>query len=150
MMQPISARLISEAEGYEVTYATIQGGVAKLSFGTVPAAEIAATETAIRDYLTASATRATPEILAAAELRAKREAMVCSPLQGRLVLGEAICNALDDLVTDPLTPWAMRQTIDKALEWQRLSPTIDELGWLLGFTDLQMDGLFAAAMALDI
>ena len=86
-----------------------------------------------------------------AEARAaERAAMACSRLQGRLVLGEATCNALDAIANDDLTPWAMRQTINNAIEWRRTSQAMTELGYLLGYTDAQMDDLFRLAMTVDV
>ena len=83
-------------------------------------------------------------------LAAERAAMKCSRLQGRLVLGEATCDALDAMATDPTTPWAMRQTIQNAIEWRRMSQSMTELGYLLGYTDEQMDDLFRIAMTVDV
>ena len=86
-----------------------------------------------------------------AELLAEeRAAMKCSRLQGRLVLGEATCDALDTMAVDPETPWAMRQTIQSAIEWKRTSQAMTELGFLLGYTDPQMDDLFRQAMTVDV
>jgi hypothetical protein len=87
---------------------------------------------------------------AAQALTDERAAMVCSRLQGRLVLGETVCAALDAMAVDPLTPWAMRETVQNAVEWTRTSQTIDELGYLLGFTETQMDDLFRAAMQVQM
>ena len=87
---------------------------------------------------------------AARALENERAAMVCSRLQGRLVLGETVCTALDAMAVDPLTPWAMRETVQNAVEWTRTSQTIDELGYLLGFTEAQMDDLFRAAMQVQM
>ena len=83
-------------------------------------------------------------------LAAERAAMACSRLQGRLVLGEATCNALDAIANDDLTPWAMRQTINNAIEWRRTSQAMTELGYLLGYDDAQMDDLFRTAMTVDV
>jgi hypothetical protein len=83
-------------------------------------------------------------------LAAERATMVCSRLQGRLVLGEATCTALDAIANDDLTPWAMRQTINNAIEWRRTSQAMTELGYLLGYTDAQMDDLFRLAMTVDV
>ena len=83
-------------------------------------------------------------------LAAERAAMVCSRLQGRLVLGEATCAAIDALAADPETPWAMRQTIANAIEWRRTSQAITELAYLLGYSDAQMDELFRIAMTVDV
>lgn len=86
----------------------------------------------------------------AAKLAAQREAMVCSRLQGRLVLGEAVCAVIDEIAADPKTPWAMRETITNAIEWRRTSQAMTELGYLLGYTDEQMDDLFRQAMHVAV
>ena len=80
----------------------------------------------------------------------KRQSMKCSRLQGRITLGEATCTALDTIAADPNTPWAMREAIKNAGEWQRTSPTMDELGWLLGYTPEQMDTLFEQAVSVVV
>ena len=87
---------------------------------------------------------------AAIALAAERAAMKCSRLQGRLVLGEATCDAIDAIAVDDLTPWAMRQTILNAIEWNRTSQAMTELGFLLGYTEEQMDDLFRLAMTVDV
>ena len=79
-----------------------------------------------------------------------RENWKCSRLQGRLVLGEATCAAIDAIAEDPETPWAMRQTITNAIEWQRTSQAMVELAWVLGFTDEEMDALFQTAMTVEV
>lgn len=86
----------------------------------------------------------------AAQLAAERAGMVCSRLQGRLVLGEATCAAIDAMAGDENTPWAMRQTILNAIEWRRTSQAMTELGYLLGYSDTQMDELFRVAMTVDV
>ena len=63
-------------------------------------------------------------------LEFERGGMVCTPLQGRLALGEATCAAIDAMAADPATPWAMRQAIGQAADWRRASQTMDELGYL--------------------
>lgn len=85
-----------------------------------------------------------------AELAAERAAMVCSRLQGRLVLGPQTCAAIDALAADPDTPWAMRETILNAIEWRRTSQAMTELGYLLGYTGEQMDALFRQAMTVEV
>ena len=92
----------------------------------------------------------TPTPDPAEALAAERAAMKCSRLQGRLVLGEATCDAIDAIAVDDLTPWAMRQTILNAIEWNRTSQAMTELGFLLGYTDTQMDDLFRLAMTVDV
>lgn len=86
----------------------------------------------------------------AASAISARKRMVCSPLQGRLVLGEATCAIIDAIAADPETPWAMRQTIANAVEWRRTSQSMTELGYLLGYTDEQMDDLFRQAMQVAV
>lgn len=90
---------------------------------------------------------AEPEPVTIVQMRAE---MRCTPLQGRLALGETVCAAIDAMAADPLTPWAMRQTITQASEWGRTSQAMDELGYLLGYTPEQMDALFVAAMAITV
>lgn len=74
----------------------------------------------------------------------------CSRLQGRIALGEAVCANLDAIASDPLTPWAMREAISSAMEWHRTSQTIDELAYLLGYDDAQIDALFIEAMQITV
>lgn len=88
-----------------------------------------------------------PQPLTTEELR---KSMKRSRLQGRITLGEAACTALDTIAADPNTPWAMREAIKNAGEWQRTSPTMDELGWLLGYTPEQMDTLFEQAVSVVV
>lgn len=85
----------------------------------------------------------------AEELQAEREAMVVSRLQGRLTLGEATCDQLDQIAEDPNTEWVIRQTIKHAETWRRTSQEMDELGYVLGFSEAQKDALFRAAMAVN-
>lgn len=84
------------------------------------------------------------------DLAAERASMKCSRLQGRLVLGEATCALLDAMAVDDLIPWAMRQTIKNAIEWSRMSQSMTELGYILGYTPEQMDALFRLAMTVDV
>lgn len=87
---------------------------------------------------------------AAEAIAARRAGMVCSRLQGRLVLGPEVCATLDALVDDPATPWAMAEAIRHAGTWHRTSQAIDELGYLLGFSAEEMDALFDAAMTVAV
>lgn len=84
------------------------------------------------------------------ELEQERQGMKCSRLQGRLVLGEATCDMLDAMAADPETPWAMKQAILHAIEWSRTSQSMNELAWLLGYTDDQMDALFRQAATVTV
>lgn len=80
----------------------------------------------------------------------RRAAMVCSPLQGQLALGETLWTQVEALLNEPTTPWAMKAAITRAVEWRRDSQTIDELAWLLGLTDTQIDDLFVLAMSIEV
>jgi hypothetical protein len=86
----------------------------------------------------------------AEELKTEREAMVVDRLQGRLILGEVICDRLDAIATDPAEPWSLREVINGSLRWRRTSDEMMVLGHVLGYDDLQMDGLFRAAMAVEL
>lgn len=74
--------------------------------------------------------------------------LVCTKRQARLALGEAACAILDAAADDPALPWAMRDAIKSATVWERTSPEIDELAWLLDLTPAEIDALFAKAMAI--
>ena len=72
-----------------------------------------------------------------------RSAMVISPLQGILTLGEAEWGKV--LAYRETASWAEKVVIDSAQDWQRTSQNIAFFGYLLGYTDTQMDKLFIAA-----
>ena len=74
-----------------------------------------------------------------------REQMRCSKMQGILTLGEAKWNevlAYRDLET---TTWPEQTIIDSATDWNRTSQNIQFIGYLVGYTDEQMDELFVTA-----
>lgn len=95
-------------------------------------------------------TESDPSIPEVDEVLLKQQSMKCSRLQGRITLGETVCASLDAIADDPTTPWAMREAIKNSVEWQRTSPTMDELGWLLGYTPEQMDTLFEQAITVAV
>jgi len=92
----------------------------------------------------------TAESRAAAALAERRAGMVCSRLQGRLVLGPDVVARLDAIAADPAESWGLRETIANATEWHRTSQTMAALAWVLGITDEQMDTLFEAAMQVVV
>ena len=92
----------------------------------------------------------TAESRAAAALAERRAGMVCSRLQGRLVLGPDVVARLDVIAADPAESWGLRETIANATEWHRNSQTMAALAWVLGITDEQMDALFEAAMQVVV
>lgn len=72
----------------------------------------------------------------------------CSRRQARLALGEAACAVIDAAADNTELPWAMRDAIKSATVWDRTSPEIDELAWLLGLSPGEIDSLFIKAMSL--
>jgi hypothetical protein len=79
----------------------------------------------------------------AAVIARQREAMVISPLQGILTLGETEWGKV--LAYRDTASWAEKVVIDNAADWVRTSQNIAFFGYLLGYTDEQMDALFIAA-----
>jgi hypothetical protein len=79
----------------------------------------------------------------AAVIARQREAMVISPLQGILTLGETGWGKV--LAYRDTASWAEKIVIDNAADWVRTSQNIAFFGYLLGYTDEQMDALFIAA-----
>ena len=72
-----------------------------------------------------------------------RAAMVISPLQGILTLGETEWGKV--LAYRETASWAEKVVIDSAQDWQRNSQNIAFFGYLLGYTPEQTDALFIAA-----
>ncbi|MBW6506173.1 MAG: hypothetical protein K0B00_05400 [Rhodobacteraceae bacterium] len=83
-------------------------------------------------------------------LAAERAGMVCSPLQGKLTLGQAAWAAVEAYRDDPATPWSIRVIIDDAADWRRVSENMQLLAYLLGYSDAEMDDLFRAAMQVVV
>jgi hypothetical protein len=79
----------------------------------------------------------------ATALAQSRAAMVISPLQGILTLGETAWGRV--LAYRETASWAEKVVIDSAQDWQRNSQNIAFFGYLLGYTPEQMDALFIAA-----
>jgi hypothetical protein len=72
-----------------------------------------------------------------------REGMSCSKMQGILTLGET---AWAEVQTYRETAsWAEKMVIDSAQDWNRTSENIAFFGYLLNYTDPQMDAMFIAA-----
>lgn len=80
----------------------------------------------------------------------ERASMECSPLQGKLALGEQRWSIVEDVLADPNTPWAMKQTITSASQWRRLSQSMDEFRWVLNMTDEEVDDMFRLAMTIEV
>jgi hypothetical protein len=86
---------------------------------------------------------APPPLDPAIALAQARAAMVISPLQGILTLGEVEWGKV--LTYRETASWQERAIIDHAGDWKRNSQNIAFFGYLLGYTDEQMDALFIAA-----
>jgi len=84
-----------------------------------------------------------PPVDEAAELTKARAAMVISPMQGILTLGEKEWGKV--LAYRDTASWQERIVINSALDWRRDSQNIAFFGFLLGYTAEQMDALFIAA-----
>jgi hypothetical protein len=85
-----------------------------------------------------------------------RSGMQCTPLQGKLALGEAnwqkvldFRDGTGDWVAAGPAPWSMKTTIDSAQTWQRNSNDIAFFQYILNFTDEQVDELFRAAALIN-
>jgi hypothetical protein len=72
-----------------------------------------------------------------------RAGMSCSKMQGILTLGEAAWGEV--LTYRETASWAEQMVIDSAQDWYRTSENIAFFGWLLSYTDAQMDTMFTAA-----
>jgi hypothetical protein len=93
----------------------------------------------------------TPEQIAekqAAELLAKRQAMIVTPYQAKVVLLDA--GQLDEVEaavaasTDPKVKLAWTN----AIQYQRLSPLVEEMQKAIGWSDADLDLLFEAAQKI--
>lgn len=81
-----------------------------------------------------------------AMLIAERANMTCTPLQGKLAIGETLWTNVVNYRDN--APWAQQMVIDSADVWHRNSQDIQFIGYLLGVTDAQMDDLFRLAVTL--
>lgn len=84
----------------------------------------------------------TPEVALAEE----RASMACTPLQGKLAIGETLWAGV--VTYSDTSPWAQKMVIESASNWHRTSEDIQFIGYLLGVTDLEMDDLFRLAVTL--
>ena len=76
-----------------------------------------------------------------------RATAYCSKMQGILTLGETKWNEV--MAYRDTASWAEKMIIDSATDWQRTSQNIQFIGYLVGFTDTQMDDLFIAAASVE-
>tara|TARA_R110000782_G_scaffold106459_1_gene194672 strand:- start:2675 stop:3160 length:486 start_codon:yes stop_codon:yes gene_type:complete len=75
-----------------------------------------------------------------------REGMTCTPLQGKLAIGETLWAGV--VTYSETAPWVQRMVIESASNWHRTSQDIQFIGYLLGVTDIEMDDLFRLAVTL--
>ena len=78
-----------------------------------------------------------------ADTAEQRQGMRCSKIQGILTLGETKWNEV--LTYRDTATWAEKMIIDSATDWHRTSQSIQFIGYIVGYTDEQMDALFIAA-----
>tara|TARA_R110000868_G_scaffold383564_1_gene650547 strand:- start:7473 stop:7898 length:426 start_codon:yes stop_codon:yes gene_type:complete len=88
-----------------------------------------------------------PAVDPAEALAAKRAGMTCSKMQGILTLGEAKWGEV--MAYRDTASWAEQMVIDSATDWHRNSQNIQFIGYLVGYTDAEMDDLFIAAASVE-
>jgi hypothetical protein len=77
-----------------------------------------------------------------------RAGLSCTKMQGVLTLGEANWSKVMAFYTTEAT-WVQKAIIDSAANWERISENIAFFGYLIGFSDEQMDTMFAAAALVE-
>lgn len=83
-------------------------------------------------------------------LRIKREAMVISRFQAIHALRQAgYLEAITQAMADPQTPTLAVDAWENALEFRRLSPTVQAFAGILGLTDAELDQLFELAATIE-
>ena len=81
------------------------------------------------------------------DLAAARQEMSCSKMQGILTLGETKWGEV--LAYRETATWSEKMIIDSAQDWRRTSQNIQFIGYLVGYTDTEMDALFIVAQSVD-
>jgi hypothetical protein len=76
-----------------------------------------------------------------------RAGMVVSSMQGILTLGETNWGKV--LTYRETALWTEQMIIDSAQDWRRTSQNIQFIGYLIGFSDDQMDTMFTAAALVE-
>jgi hypothetical protein len=79
------------------------------------------------------------------KLAKDRNQMSCTKTQGILTLGETKWVEVLEYRDLSTTSWAEKMIIDSATDWQRNSQNIQFIGYLVGYTDEQMDAMFVSA-----
>lgn len=88
---------------------------------------------------------------AAERLNAKRAAMEVSPLQAQAaLLIQGLLPQVEALINDPQTDPLVKLAWNKASTFRRMSPMILGMATTLGWTDQQLDDLFALADTIEV
>lgn len=90
---------------------------------------------------------AIPDDLPQFDLVGWRTSAKCSPMQGKLALGQTEWAKIENY-RDTQATWAQRIVIDSAQEWRRNSQDIQFFAYLLGYDEDQLDVLFTSAMQI--
>lgn len=84
------------------------------------------------------------------KLRQDRENMSISPSQGLATLNEyGYIDQVEELMSDPSTPWITKMAFERTGEWRRTSPMIQQMLSELGLSDEMGDEMFNYAKTLD-
>ena len=78
----------------------------------------------------------------------ERAAMSCPSVDGIITIGEASWDKALNYRDEESTTFAEKVLIDGATVWNRNSHNVEFIGYLIGYTDLEMDELFRKAMAM--
>lgn len=81
-------------------------------------------------------------------LQEKRKYLSCTQTQGRVALGQNLCQRLDAFISSQDCPWELSEILRGTLQWQRLSTFSDELSWTLNLDSLELDTIFEKAMTV--
>lgn len=73
----------------------------------------------------------------------------CTPMQGKLALGESNWSTIMAFYNAPTTTWGMRTTIDGASVWYRNSQALQLIAHLLNFSQGQIDDTFRIAVLIN-
>jgi hypothetical protein len=88
---------------------------------------------------------------AAERLNAKRAAMEVSPLQAQAaLLIQGLLPQVEALINDPQTDPLVKLAWHKASTFRRMSPMILGMAATLGWTEQQLDDLFALADTIEV
>lgn len=84
--------------------------------------------------------------MALQRLKQLKSPLVCTALQGKLAMGEALWNRV--LAARATATWEQKMFIDSSSNWHRNSQDIQFIGSIIGVTDKELDKLFRLAAKL--